>query len=265
MPNVEDQADDPIASVNYWRDQAHLYAAELQRIYKNERSGRVALESAQAQLMRYADDLHVAFQSERQRRQEIQRAYLETIRMLAAAVEARDTYTGGHLERVTRYSLAIARDLGWTGERLNEAEMGAILHDIGKIAIRDSILRKDGALSPEEWEHMKTHPVIGAQILRGISFLDPVVPYVRHHHERFDGRGYPDRLAGEAIPIGGRLIAVADTFDAMTSTRPYRPALSAEVALAELRTASGSQLDPSVVDAFIRAYRRGEIAVEALA
>lgn len=265
MPGTEDHADDPMASANYWRDQAHLYAAELQHIYKNERSGRAALQSAQAQLMRYADDLHVAFQAERQRRQEIQRAYLETIRMLAAAVEARDEYTGGHLERVTRYALAIARNLGWTGERLNEAEMGAILHDIGKIGIRDSILRKNGALTSEEWDHMKTHPIIGAQILRGISFLGPIVPYVRHHHERFDGSGYPDRLAGEAIPIGGRLIAVADTFDAMTSTRPYRQALTPDVALGELRTASGSQLDPAVVEAFVQAYQHREITIEALA
>lgn len=265
MPDSEGHDDDPMASATYWRDQALLYAAELQHIYRNERSGRAALEAAQAQLMRYADDIQIAFQSERQRRQEIQRAYLETIRMLAAAVEARDQYTGDHLERVTRYSLAIARNLGWTNERLNEVEMGAILHDIGKIGIRDAILRKTGALSTEEWEHMKTHPVIGAQILLGISFLEPVVPFVRHHHERFDGSGYPDRLAGEDIPIGGRLIAVADAFDAMTSTRPYRQALSVVDALAELRAASGSQLDPVVVGAFIRAYQRGEITVEVMA
>lgn len=262
MPDREDPRDDPVATAAYWREQAHVYAAELQHIYKNERSGRVALESAQAQLMRYADDLRVAFQAERTRRQEIQRAYLETIRMLAAAVEARDPYTGGHLERVTHYAVVVARSLGWASDRLSEAEMGAILHDIGKIGIQDAILRKPGSLTPEEWAHMRTHPEIGTQILRGISFLEPVIPYVRHHHERFDGKGYPDRLAGEEIPIGGRLIAVADSFDAMTSTRPYRPALSVEVALAELRAAAGTQLDPKIVDAFLAAYERGEVSLE---
>lgn len=263
MPETEDRDEEPAASAAYWQQQAQLYAAELQHIYKNERSGRVALESAQAQLMRYADDLHVAFQGERQRRQEIQRAYLETIHMLAAAVEARDPYTGGHLERVTRYALATARELGWASERLNEAEMGAILHDIGKIGIQDAILRKPGTLNPEEWAHMRTHPEVGTQILRGISFLESVIPYVRHHHERFDGKGYPDGLVGDAIPIGGRLIAVADTFDAMTSTRPYRRALTVENALGELRSAAGSQLDPDIVNAFIAAYARGEIIAEA--
>ncbi len=262
MPDSDDHIDELTASVAYWQNQAQVYATELQRIYKNEKSGRAALESAQAQLMRYADDIHVAFQAERQRRQEIQRAYLETIRMLAAAVEARDRYTGGHLERVTRYSLAIARNLGWAGDRLNEVEMGAILHDIGKIGIPDAILRKNGALSPEEWQHMKAHPIIGAEILRGISFLEAVVPYVRHHHERYDGKGYPDALAGDEIPVGGRIIAVADTFDAMTSTRPYREALSIAVAINELKSAAGTQFDPAIVDAFARAYERGEITVE---
>ncbi len=262
MAKSDDHRDDPVVMAAYWQEQAHLYAAELQRIYRNERSGRVALESAQAQLMRYADDLRVAFQAERSRRQEIQRAYLETIRMLAAAVEARDPYTGGHLERVTHYSLVIARTLGWGNERLSETEMGAILHDIGKIGIPDAILRKDGPLSPDEWAHMRTHTEIGTQILRGISFLEPVIPYVRHHHERFDGKGYPDGLAGEDIPIGGRLIAVADSFDAMTSTRPYRKALPVEAALDELRSAAGSQLDPTMVEAFMTAYRRGEITLE---
>src|SRR5579884_2269070 len=262
MSEPEYHDEDPATTAKYWQQQAHLYAAELQHIYKNERSGREALASAQAQLMRYADDLRVAFQAERTRRQEIQRAYLETIRMLAAAVEARDPYTGGHLERVTHYALVIARALGWTGERLSETEMGAILHDIGKIGIQDAILRKAGPLSPEEWEHMRTHPIIGTQILRGITFLEPVIPYVRHHHERYDGKGYPEGLAGEDIPIGGRLIAVADAFDAMTSSRPYRPAMCAEAALAELRSSAGTQLDPKIVDAFMVAYQRGEIRPE---
>ncbi|HLG51956.1 MAG TPA: HD-GYP domain-containing protein [Chloroflexota bacterium] len=250
---------DPLASVAYWQEQALIYATELQHLYKSERAGRARLAEAQAQLMKYATDLRIAFQAERERRQELQRAYLETIHMLAAAVEARDPYTGGHLERVTRYTIALGRALNWSREDLNIAEMGAILHDIGKIGIRDAILCKEGPLTAEEWAHMREHPVIGARILEGITFLRPVIPYVRHHHERYDGTGYPDGLRGEAIPIGGRLIAVADAFDAMTTSRPYRQALPVEDALAELRRAAGSQLDPVIVEAFLAAYARGEI------
>lgn len=259
MSRHKRQLDRAAARATYWREQARHLAADLKSADQSEKSSRSALEASQAQLMRYADDLRIAFQSERSRRQELQRAYLDTIRMLAAATEARDPYTGGHLERVTGYTLAIARALGWSHEQLDQAEMGAILHDIGKIAIRDAVLRKTGPLLPEEWAHMRTHPEVGARILRGISFLEPIIPYVRHHHERFDGTGYPDGLAGEDIPIGGRLIAVADAFDAMTSTRPYRPARSDEVALAELRAGAGSQFDPQIVEAFADMHCRSTV------
>ncbi len=254
--------ENPLALADYWKRQAELYASELHRIYQTERTEREALESAQAQLLRYAEDVHVTFQAERARRQQIQQAYLETIRMLAAAVEARDPYTGGHINRVTRFCLAIARRLGWHGEQLSHVEMGAILHDIGKINVDDAILRKPARLTPEEFERMRRHPDIGSQILRGISFLEPVIPYVRHHHERFDGTGYPDRLAGEEIPIGGRLVAVADAFDAMTSERPYHKAQPPAEAIAELQAMAGRQFDPEIVRVFVEAYNAGEITIE---
>jgi HD-GYP domain-containing protein (c-di-GMP phosphodiesterase class II) len=244
-----------------WRRQARRFEAELRQARQNEAAALRALQTAEAQLLRYAEDVHATYHAERARRQEIQRAYVETIRMLASAVEARDPCTGNHLERVTNYCLAIALRLGWTGDRLRQVEMGAILHDIGKINIEDAILRKPAALTPEEWEHMRQHPDIGARILGGISFLEPVLPYVRHHHERFDGKGYPDGLRGKEIPIGGRLIAVADTFDVMTSTRPYRGALPVEAALDELRAKSGLQFDPEIVEAFFDAFEAGEIRV----
>ena len=254
--------DNPLAVATYWEKQAHLYASELQRIYQAERTEREALESAQAQLLRYAEDVRLTFQAERARRQQIQQAYLETIRMLAAAVEARDPYTGGHISRVTRLCLTIARRLGWHSEQLSQVEMGAILHDIGKINIDDAILRKPAKLSDEEWAQMRQHPEIGSQILRGISFLEPVVPYVRHHHERFDGTGYPDGLVGENIPIGGRLIAVADAFDAMTSDRPYHPGMPFPPAVAEICRMAGRQFDPVIVRAFVEAYEAGEVSTE---
>jgi HD-GYP domain-containing protein (c-di-GMP phosphodiesterase class II) len=246
---------------DFWREQAQLYEAELRHARQVEQATRAALDTAQAQLLRYAEDVRSTYHAERARRQEIQRAYLETIRMLAAAVEARDPYTGNHLERVTHYSLVIATTLGWRGDSLRQVEMGAILHDIGKINIHDAVLRKPEPLSVEEWAHMRTHPEIGSRILGGISFLKPIIPYVRHHHERFDGTGYPDGLRGQDIPIGGRLIAVADTFDAMTTTRSYRGALPVSVALAELRAQAMHQFDPEIVDAFLRAYEHGDIVI----
>lgn len=253
-------AADEEGSRQYWERRIRRLEAELQQTCQREHRTRTALETAQAQLLRYAEDVRSTYHTERGRRQQIQLAYIETIRMLAAAVEARDPYTGNHLERVTHYTLAIAAVLEWRGEPLKHAEMGAILHDIGKIGIQDAVLRKTGPLTSDEWEHMKTHPVVGSRLLTGISFLGPVVPYVRCHHERFDGRGYPDGLKGKEIPIGGRLIAIADTFDAITTRRPYKPALSVEYAIAEITAQAGRQFDPEMVEAFLIAVERGDLA-----
>lgn len=242
-----------------WEQRARSLEAELKRTRQREQRTRAALETAQVQLIHYAEDVRSTYHTERSRRQQIQLAYIETIRMLAAAVEARDPYTGNHLERVTHYTLAIAAVLDWHGDPLKHAEMGAILHDIGKIGIQDAVLRKPGPLTPDEWEHMKTHPIVGSRLLNGISFLDPVVPYVRCHHERFDGRGYPDGLKGKEIPIGGRLIAIADTFDAITTRRPYKPARPVEHAIAEISGQAGRQFDPEMVEAFLLAVERGDL------
>jgi GAF domain-containing protein len=179
-----------------------------------------------------------------------QQTYYETIRSLAQALEARDSYTKGHSERVTRYSVAIAERLGLPAHSLKVLHYAGMLHDIGKIGIADSILHKRLDLSDEEWQSIRNHPLFGDTILGPIRFLSDAQKIVLRHHERFDGSGYPGHLRGEEIPLEARIIAVADAYDAMTSDRPYRQALSHDVALAEIQRASGQQFDPHVVEAF---------------
>ena len=147
----------------------------------------------------------------------------------------------------------------WDANRLARLKTGCILHDIGKIGITDAILNKPGELTPHEWELMKKHPEMGEKILRDIPFLEPVIPFILFHHERFDGTGYPRGLKGEEIPIEGRLLAVIDTFDAILSDRPYRPGRDTETALDELRSNRGTQFDPIIVDIFLEAYSGGYI------
>ena len=189
----------------------------------------------------------------------LESAYQGTLVMTANAIEARDHYTVGHTWRVTNFALAIARELGWDHEKLRECEMGGVLHDVGKIAIDDNILRKPGGLNDDEYEKMKVHPERGARMMQDVPALASLIPYALYHHERYDGEGYPFGLTGEEIPIEGRLIAVADTFDAMTSNRPYRKGLSPEIAVAELEKGKGTQFDPVIVDAMVRAYRAGRV------
>jgi HD-GYP domain-containing protein (c-di-GMP phosphodiesterase class II) len=190
----------------------------------------------------------------------LQRAYQDTLIALANAIEMRDHYTVGHTWRVTNFALEIAKVLEWSSEEVKRCEMGGVLHDVGKIAIDDAILRKNGGLTDDEYAKMKVHPERGARLLQDIEFLVPLIPYALYHHERFDGKGYPYRLKGEDIPIEGRLLAVADTFDAMTSNRPYRKGLDPEVAIKELEKCKGSQFDPIMVDAFLKAYHAGNIS-----
>ena len=189
----------------------------------------------------------------------LEQSYRDTLTALANAIELRDHYTVGHTWRVTNFAQRVASALGWSEERLAKVEMGGLLHDVGKIAVPDAILGKQGPLNEEEYEAMKIHPERGARLLRDISFLEPIVPFCLYHHERFDGRGYPFGLAGEKIPEEGRLIAVADAFDAMTSDRPYRRGMDPDEALRRIEQGSGSQFDPQYAAALVRCHREGEL------
>jgi HD-GYP domain-containing protein (c-di-GMP phosphodiesterase class II) len=182
--------------------------------------------------------------------------FLSTITILAQAVELRDNYTGGHTARVTAYSLLLAQELNLPPEELEQIKIGTPLHDIGKIGIDDAILRKPGKLTPDEFEAMKTHTTKGAKILEQVPDLHAIIPIARSHHERWDGKGYPDGLKGEQIPRLARIVAVADAFDAMTSDRPYRQGMPAEAAFAELEKQKGKQFDPNLAVAFLRIRQR---------
>jgi len=188
--------------------------------------------------------------------EDTQRVYYETLKSLAKALEARDDYTRGHSERVANLALAIAHQMAMTDEECNLIYNSALLHDIGKIGVRDSILLKPRKLSDEEFAIIRRHPAFGNAILGPLKFLGQVADLVKHHHERWDGSGYPDRLVGQAIPLPSRVIAVADAYDAMTSSRPYREAMSQTEAIEELERESGRQMDSNVVDAFLAVIER---------
>ncbi len=192
---------------------------------------------------------------------ELRDAYVQTIGALANAVDAKDAYTRGHSERVGVYASKVAREMGYKKEFIERVYISGLLHDVGKIGVRDAVITKPARLTPEEYEEIQQHPAIGAKILEPVDFLREVTPCVRHHHEWFDGgdRGYPLHLRGDQIPLPSRMILVADTVEAMTSDRPYRKALPLEVVYTELTKFSGSQFDPTCADAMIRLLdREGE-------
>jgi len=190
--------------------------------------------------------------------QELRIAYIQTIKALAEAVDAKDSYTRGHSERVGVYASKIARELGLPKDQIERVYIAGVLHDLGKIGIRDAVILKPEKLTDAEYDEIKTHPVIGARILQQVQFLSDVVPCVRHHHEWFDGsaRGYPERLAGDRIPLPSRIILVADTVEAMTSDRPYRKAMPLDAVLAEVRRFTGTQFDPNCASAMLRLLER---------
>jgi putative nucleotidyltransferase with HDIG domain len=188
-----------------------------------------------------------------------QELFLETIKTLAAAIDAKDKYTRGHSDRVSSYSVAMARHLGMNQEAVFRVHIAAILHDVGKLGIRESILNKPGGLSDDEFEVMKQHPAIGAQIMSPIRMLKDIIPGIRNHHETWDGSGYPDHLKGEEIPMVARIIGVADTFDAMTTNRPYQKGMAFDYVASKMRSMAGSKFDPVVVDAFAAAIEEGDI------
>jgi response regulator RpfG family c-di-GMP phosphodiesterase len=193
------------------------------------------------------------------RRQEAQSTFVQTLTTLAETIDLRDPYTAGHSRRVAAYSRLLALDLGLSEEIVDTIEHAALLHDIGKVGVPDAVLFKNGTLDDEERLLIRAHPVIGAGLLADVPTMCDIYPCILHHHERWDGRGYPDGLSGENIPLGARIIAVADSFDAMTTDRPYRRGLGAEAAIAELVRHEGTQFDKRCVIAFIQLVQRGEI------
>lgn len=211
------------------------------------------LNAAYAQTLRYAEDVRRLYQR-------MQRAICQSLMGLANALEAKDPYTRGHSERVGANCRGLATALGLTGSEVEGVAQAGLLHDIGKIGVPEAVLGKRGPLGPEEWTQMRRHPVVGAQIVAPFEFLAAGAVTIRHHHERWNGTGYPDGLTGEHIPLGARIVAVADVYDALTSARPYRAALGHEAALAHLAAEAGRTLDERVVAAFLSLARDGVVA-----
>jgi HD-GYP domain-containing protein (c-di-GMP phosphodiesterase class II) len=207
-----------------------------------------SIEKAVEQLRKAATENHLLF--------------INSVRMLAAAIDAKDPYTRGHSERVARYSIGIGKNLGLPDKEMRDLRISALLHDVGKIGIDDRILRKPGALSEDEFEVMKGHPVKGAAIMSGVAQLIDIIPGMKYHHEKWSGGGYPDGLAGDQIPMQARIVAIADTFDAMTTNRPYQKAMELNYVVDKIKSFGGSRFDPRVVDAFVNAVKRGDVQLD---
>lgn len=188
----------------------------------------------------------------------LEKSYLESIEVLRRTVEVKDVYTRGHSDRVSEYSLLIGKKLNLPPEQMKTLKIGALFHDIGKIGIPDAILLKTDKLTDDEYSEIKNHPAIGAHILSNASIFADIIPIVKHHHERYDGKGYPARLAGENIPYLARIVAVADTFDAMTSRRSYRQALDFDYTTNEIERCKGTQFDPAIADVFLEILRTNQ-------
>ncbi len=207
-----------------------------------------SIEQAVDQLKKAAHENHLLF--------------INSVRMLAAAIDAKDPYTRGHSERVARYSIGIGKNLDLSEKEMRNLRISALLHDVGKIGIDDRILRKPGALSDDEFDVMKQHPSKGAAIMSGVAQLIDIIPGMKYHHEKWSGGGYPDGLEGEQIPMQARIIAIADTFDAMTTNRPYQKAMELKYVVEKIKSFGGTRFDPRVVDAFVNAVKRGDVQIE---
>jgi PAS domain S-box-containing protein len=232
-------------------------AVSLAQLGPNGRGPSVALVARdiserrleQAQLQAYAKDIRESFGRELRRARELERSYFHTVRALAAAVEAKDDYTGGHIHRVHQIGLLLAKAVAPDEADNPQLAYGFLLHDIGKLAVPDAVLKKPGPLTDAEWMLMRRHPEAGARILDAVPFLDRAFDVVLHHHERWDGRGYPAGLHQDGIPLWARIFAVADTVDAITSTRPYRQGRPLEHAVEEIVARAGTQFDPQCAEA----------------
>jgi putative nucleotidyltransferase with HDIG domain len=193
---------------------------------------------------------------------QLQTTYVSTLRSLISIIEAKDPYTKGHTERVASYSVALANRVDLREDDLKRIMFAALMHDIGKMGVLDEIVNKPGALTEAEWELMRAHPVVGAGIVEKMEFLNGTADIVRYHHEAWNGKGYPDGLRGDDIPLGARIVTVADSFDAMTTDRPYRKALTVDQAIAQLEGGAGVQFDADLVKVFVK-YIRDKERVEA--
>lgn len=183
--------------------------------------------------------------------EKLEKAYLESVETLRYTVEAKDPYTRGHSDRVSAYSVLIGEKLGLSEDDIKTLKIGGLFHDVGKIGVPDAILQKDSKLTDDEYSEIKNHPSIGAHILSTASIFKDIIPIVKHHHEKYDGTGYPSKLKGEEIPYLARIAAIADSFDAMTSRRTYRNSLPLETVIAEIRRCKGTQFDPEIADVFL--------------
>ena len=228
----------------------------LEAINKQERGG--FNKEDLSLFISLADQVAIALDNSRLY-QELEEMFFQTTDSLADAIEKRDPYTGGHTRRVTQYSLAISKYLQLKPLEKKWLKITSVLHDVGKVGIEDQILKKPEQLTPEEFEMIKRHCNIGVEIIEHVRQLRESIPGVKYHHEQLDGKGYPSGLKGDEIPVLAKIVAVADTFDAMTTNRPYRKAMEKEAAIKELERCSGRQFDEKVVEAFIQAYQKGEI------
>ncbi|GAW92394.1 HD-GYP domain-containing protein [Calderihabitans maritimus] len=228
-----------------------LFCLGIGKLILNERQLREEYRLLSEELSASAEELAEAYETTTS-------LFTSTIQALAAAIDAKDPYTRGHSERVTKYALDIARALRLPEEEVQRIFYASILHDIGKIGVSGNVLRKPGKLTQKEYEEVCRHPYVGANIISSIQPLKEVLPLIYHHHECFDGSGYPEGKAGEEIPLGARIIAVADAYDAMTSDRPYRRAFPKEKAIEELKKNSGKQFDPEIVKAFLKVLENSD-------
>jgi putative nucleotidyltransferase with HDIG domain len=241
---------------NYFWNVRHLIAfvpltAIIILVYRFTAPWTLALFIIPLLLLRYAYRLYL----------DMKETHISTLTALTSALDAKDAYTNGHSFRVSRYAVLLGGELGLSAKRLEVLEYAALLHDVGKIGVSGDIISKTGKLTEAEYTVMKTHPVIGAQIIERLKFLKEAAGIVKHHHERPDGRGYPDNLRGEEIPFGARILNLCDTLDAMTSTRSYREAMSIERAIEEFQKFRGTQFDAEVVDSAVSLFERGELVL----
>jgi putative nucleotidyltransferase with HDIG domain len=223
-------------------------------------SGTAEIAALSESFNRMSDSIETAFEQVRRAAQENKELFLASIRALAEAIDAKDPYTRGHSERVATYSASVAREMGLAPADVERIRLSALLHDVGKIGVDDRIIRKPTALTEDEFEAMKTHPIKGAAIMSAIPQLSDVIPGMKYHHEKWSGGGYPEGLVGEKIPMQARIVSVADTYDAMTTTRPYQKAMELDYVVERIRQFSGVRYDPVVVAAFLRAYEKGNLA-----